>query len=173
MYLMKKVITLALALMLALSLAACGGNSDNGGGSTTTPPSNSGTTTPPSNTPSTSQGGNETTPSNNGGNTVGDAAGWPDNEFTQQVPKPQYSFTQESSGDSTTCRTYPDWTKEQAKAYVTELESAGFAINNSVADYDDQYLAYLQNADQTYKVAVHWDTIDGGLLTISKPFSFD
>jgi predicted small lipoprotein YifL len=60
---MKKAITLALVLVLALSLlTACGGK-DNGGGSTTTPPANSNTTTPPA-----SQGGNDTTPSNNGNN---------------------------------------------------------------------------------------------------------
>ncbi|MDR1541129.1 MAG: hypothetical protein LBU32_24660 [Clostridiales bacterium] len=50
---MKKLITLALALVLAFSLAACGSNG--GGGSTTTPPAQSGN----------SQSGNtgDTTPS--------------------------------------------------------------------------------------------------------------
>jgi predicted small lipoprotein YifL len=56
---MKKAISLALVLVLALSmLTACGGK-DNGGGQATTPPANS--TTPPA-----SQGGNDTTPSNGG-----------------------------------------------------------------------------------------------------------
>jgi hypothetical protein len=60
---MKKTITLALVLVLALSLlTACGG--DNNDGSSTTPPANSGTTTTPpaDNTPS---GGGDTTSGNN------------------------------------------------------------------------------------------------------------
>jgi hypothetical protein len=63
---MKKLHTLALALTLALSLAACGGtsNSGNGGNTTTTPPANS-------STPGTSQGA-DTTPSGNSGEIVWD-----------------------------------------------------------------------------------------------------
>jgi hypothetical protein len=52
---MKKALLLVLALMLIISLAACGGNTDNpsgnGGNNSTNPPA--------------SQGGNDTTPSNN------------------------------------------------------------------------------------------------------------
>ncbi|MDR0841510.1 MAG: hypothetical protein LBN26_09060 [Christensenellaceae bacterium] len=57
---MKRILALALAFVLALSLAACGGG--NSGGSSTTPPADSGTTaTPPtdSSTPPASQGGND------------------------------------------------------------------------------------------------------------------
>ncbi|GHU60167.1 hypothetical protein FACS1894171_0510 [Clostridia bacterium] len=62
---MKKVITLALTLVLAFSLlAACGD------GSSTTPSSNSGNSS--TSTPPASQSGNDTTPSNNGGNATGD-----------------------------------------------------------------------------------------------------
>jgi predicted small secreted protein len=58
---MKKAITLALVLVLALSLlTACGGKDNTGTGSTGG--NNS--------TPGTSQGGNDTTPSNNGNNNV-------------------------------------------------------------------------------------------------------
>jgi hypothetical protein len=63
---MKKIITLTLVLVLALSLAACGGNS--GGGSTTTPPASNNTTTPPSSGTTTPPADN--TPS--GGNATGD-----------------------------------------------------------------------------------------------------
>jgi hypothetical protein len=43
----SRILTLALALTLALSVTACGGNSTPSGG-TTTPPANNSTTTPPS-----------------------------------------------------------------------------------------------------------------------------
>ncbi|MDR0839193.1 MAG: hypothetical protein LBN99_06070 [Oscillospiraceae bacterium] len=72
---MKKLtlISSVLALVLALSLAACGGNS-NTGGSSTTPPASSATTPPPAdNTPS---GGNETTAPSNNENTADDWQAW-------------------------------------------------------------------------------------------------
>ncbi|MDR0840527.1 MAG: hypothetical protein LBN26_03975, partial [Christensenellaceae bacterium] len=58
---MKRTLAIALALVLALSLAACsGGNSGNtGGNNSTTPPANSTTTTPPA----------DTAPNDNGGDT--------------------------------------------------------------------------------------------------------
>jgi len=57
---MKKILTLALALLLALSLAACSGNSKPSG-STTTPPASS-------STPPASQGADNTPSSNGSGN---------------------------------------------------------------------------------------------------------
>jgi outer membrane lipoprotein-sorting protein len=68
-YLMKKAITLALILVLALSLLAACGSNDNGGSSTTTPPSSS-TTTPPA-----SQG-ETTAPSNNGDKAADSLIAW-------------------------------------------------------------------------------------------------
>jgi hypothetical protein len=65
---MKKIIFIALALVLALSLFTACGSDDNDGGSTTTPPANSTTTAPPIGTP-------ETTSNNNSGNDTAFTAG--------------------------------------------------------------------------------------------------
>jgi hypothetical protein len=131
--------------VLVLSLAACGGgNSGNtGGNSSTTPPATSDNST----TPPASQDGNDN-----------DKDYWFDNVFTQQVPKPQCGFKNEASINSHTFTAYPDWTREQAKSYVTELEAAGFAIWGSVIDDDDEYMAYLENADGSYTVTVNQDS---------------
>ncbi|MDR0840154.1 MAG: hypothetical protein LBN26_02050 [Christensenellaceae bacterium] len=62
---MKRMVVIAMALVLVLSLAACGGNSS---GSSTTPSAQPGNSQS-ANTGDTSQGGdNDTTPNNNGGN---------------------------------------------------------------------------------------------------------
>jgi hypothetical protein len=133
---MKKFVLIALALVMALSLlTACGDKTDTG-----------------------STGGNNSTPGTSQGGNDNDKDYWFDNVFTQQVPKPQYGFKKETSIDSHTFTAYPDWTREQAKSYVTELEAAGFAIWGSVIDDDDKYMAYLENADGSYTVTVNQDS---------------
>jgi predicted small lipoprotein YifL len=122
---MKKLITIALALVLALSLAACGGNS---GGSTTTPPANNNTTTPPSNdTPGNSQS-TDTTPSNAGGDTTE----WPENDVGNLVPKPDFNYNVKSylEGEARIILTveFPGASKEQIQSYnqtiVDEVRTA-------------------------------------------------
>jgi hypothetical protein len=134
---MKKVInrmlTLALALTLALSLAACGGNS-NGGGSTTT-------TNPPASTPSENPADN--TPA---------GEKWPDDEYTQQVSKPTDPISKYvapyRNNESTPKRVSfvfqaADATEAQAhmKAYVEQLKSSGFTLDVNV-DTDTMYYAF-------------------------------
>jgi predicted small secreted protein len=126
----KRILTLALALALALTLAACGGNSDNGGGSTTTPPANGDTPA------QTGNDGSQTTeqPANNGGGEE-----WPDNAFTQQVPKPDDSvigqhrgytkdFDQVDVSDADSIVFGMKWdSMDDAKAYAAEVKTAGFS----------------------------------------------
>ncbi|MDR0840486.1 MAG: hypothetical protein LBN26_03770 [Christensenellaceae bacterium] len=147
---MKKIIALALALMLALSLAACGGNSNNGGGSSTPPATSDNNTTPPA-----SQGGNETTPSNNGG-----SAEWPaDDEFAKQVPKPNGIILQ-AWPQSDRVVVKMDWTADEARAYGAELEAAGVTKLSEMED--EEYGYSFQGEINEYTVRV--DLITGKAL---------
>jgi hypothetical protein len=120
---MKKLITIALALVLALSLAACGGgtdNGDNGGSNSTNPPA--------------SQSGNETTPSGTGGGEEsGPGSGgteWPNYDYLQDVPKPDFTVTKiefEMKGLPVTAY-YSDVTFEQMEAFSKELDAAGWSV---------------------------------------------
>ena len=143
---MKKAITLALVLVLALSLlTACGSNNDNGGGSTTTPPANSNNTTPPA-----SQGGNDTTPSGNGG----------DSELVNEWPKtiydpyniPAYTDGTIVCVDESPFRTpsaealvdgsavcIADASFSKVIEYINALSSAGLCDNTSTFDADFKF----------------------------------
>jgi ABC-type glycerol-3-phosphate transport system substrate-binding protein len=133
---MKKIITIALALVLVLSLAACGGNS-NSGGSSTTPPANSGNNS--TSTPPASQGGNETTPSNNGSSDApgGTSVEWPDNDYTKDIPKPNKGTilsAEESNLGGVYFLIKMDWTFEEAKAYEEQLKAAGIDVYSNGGD---------------------------------------
>ena len=92
---MKKILALALTLVMALSLVACGGGKDPApSGSSTIDPGTS--QQEPSNTPDpgTSQqepASGESTPTSDESGETGlneSIAKWPDNEYTKQIPKP-------------------------------------------------------------------------------------
>ncbi|MDR0906739.1 MAG: hypothetical protein LBN00_11325 [Oscillospiraceae bacterium] len=140
----KRILSLALALVLTLSLlAACGG-----GSSTTTPPANSTTTVPPANN----------TPS--GGNTF-TAGEWPDNDWTKQVPKPSAGkigkIGTKGEGDKT-LSIKMDWTREEAAAYCDELVAGNFSQN---------VLAYYKDSTPT-SVLLEAESSDGWSVAVSE-----
>ncbi|MDR0916392.1 MAG: hypothetical protein LBN02_04295 [Oscillospiraceae bacterium] len=148
---MKKIIVLALVLVLALSLlTACGGK-DNGGGSATPPASNN-------------------TPDNGGGNANADDK-WPDNEYTQQLPKPTFTISSSSAysggGYIFTCK---EATFDECKAYVETLKSSGFTIDEGGGVLGSEISWNAKNADG-YKVLVN--AFDGNYdyptIQITKP----
>lgn len=111
---MKKAITLALVLILALSLlTACGGGDNGGTDSSTTPPANS-------STPSTSQGA-DTTPSN----TNGETTEWPDDEVGNLVSKPSFDYNVKrylvGEGRKILTVEFPGATKEQIQSYFETI----------------------------------------------------
>ncbi len=121
---MKKIVLLALALVLALSLAACGGNDNS-----STPSGNSGGNTT---NPSASQGGNDNTPAFTEGE-------WPDNDWTAQLPKPTAGTIGKVStmgSENQTLSIKMTWTREEASAYCDEARSGGFNVN-AIAYYED------------------------------------
>jgi hypothetical protein len=122
---MKKILMLAVALMLALSLAACGGNSD-------TPTTSSGGNGGNSTNPPASQGGNDNTPAFTEGE-------WPDNDWTAQLPKPAAGTIGKVSSvgsENQTLSIQMTWTREEASAYCDEARSGGFNVN-AIAYYED------------------------------------
>jgi len=116
---MKKIVILALALVLALSLVACGGNNDNnnstGGNNSTTPP--------------TSQSGNDTTPSNNGGDEKGYPAGWP-NEVPKMDGNVIDGSIHDSDGNISGTATLDGVSKNNVDDYISTLKSNGFKIDS-------------------------------------------
>jgi hypothetical protein len=138
---MKKIIALALTLVLALYLTACGGgssNSGNNGGNSTTPPANS-----------TSSGDNgASSPANdNGGASVNEYA-WPDNKWTQYMPKPAGALSDDPTEDvpgsaSSTCWFTVFGGRDDAKAYVEQLIADGYTEDpdptGSVGETDQEY----------------------------------
>ena len=131
---MKKAITLALVLILALSLlTACGGGDNGGTDSSTTPPANS-------NTPSTSQGA-DTTPSN----TDGDTTEWPDDEVGNLVSKPSFDYNVKrylvGEGRKILTVEFPGATKEQIQSYLETIHqevSATYPDASPDSHWDDE-----------------------------------
>jgi hypothetical protein len=145
--LMKKAILLMLTFVLAISLVACGGNSDNGGGSTTTPPSNSNSTTPPSNSSEASEKPADSTPSQESGETGLNESikKWPDNEWTQQLPKPitgvliSASLLADNGGFNASLK------------QMTDDNSITFSLT------EDDYVAYTESL-----IAAGWSRLEQG-----------
>ena len=120
---MKKIVILALALIFALSLAACGG----GGKSSTPSGGNNSTSTPPT--------------SNNRGNASA-INEWPDNVFTQQLPKASFKVKDTDANVTNEQRFYiitldGSETYETMIAYKDELKAAGFTVDEYFNKYDD------------------------------------
>ncbi|MDO5555223.1 MAG: hypothetical protein Q4G09_00785 [Clostridia bacterium] len=150
---MKKTIIIGLlAVVMCLALTGCGQEKTNNEGN--------------EQTGTQQQEQQESQQQNNG---ISDSLGWPNNDFTKQVPKPEQTFTEEALSDSSSCYTYPNWTVAQAKLYVDKLENSGFTISSTYSDTDTEYYVVLKNADGSYQATVTSNPVDGGALVISIP----
>lgn len=142
---MKKVLALALALALALSLAACGGKDDpkpsgNSGAGDTPPASTQQEPTTPD--PGTDQP-DETpdTPDNSqpSGEVDGANVEWPENEWTEIIPKAADTVVKidenMSTGMGNAYVIYMDWTDEDALAYGRKVAETGVTagINEDIS----------------------------------------
>ena len=124
---MKKMMALALALMLVLTLAACGGKdapkSSGSAGSGDTPPASA------QQEPATPDPGTTQTKEKE----------WPDNEWTNLVPQPAdatiYLTSELSDTDGYDIR-LQDWTLEAAEAYIEEVKEAGFNLQSDWGTMD-------------------------------------
>ena len=123
---MKKFISLLLALIIVLSLVACGGPKNT--------PSDTGT-------PSTSQG-NDNTPSDNNGVS---SDKWVNNEITAGVPKPKAGKILSFESGEKDGRIDMDWTVEEMKAYVVQVKSAGFTQSSTESGEGSDYIYYASS----------------------------
>ena len=98
---------------------------------------------------------------------------WPENEFTQQVPKPQFETTFSAYGETeftVVCMA----TIDQLKDYVKELKKAGFKKNSNTTDENAFGMArydYTASNKKGYAVEVKYSNMPGSIstLTIKKP----
>ena len=137
---MKKIVLLALALVLALSLVACSGNTDNDGNNSTNPPA--------------SQDSNDNTPAFTKGL-------WPDNDWTKQVPKPSAGEVGDvgtMGAEDKTLYIVMDWTREEAEAYCDEVIAGKF---------DQNVLAYYKDSTPN-TVLLEAESSDGWQVAISE-----
>lgn len=67
--------------------------------------------------------------------TVGQiSGGWPDNEFTRQVPTPTIEVLMTTVGEDTMTIAFGTATVEQARSYAEQLRNAGFVLDETVTD---------------------------------------
>ncbi|MDR0840485.1 MAG: hypothetical protein LBN26_03765 [Christensenellaceae bacterium] len=158
---MKKTLALALALMLALTLAACGGSS--GGGSSTPPAGNS--------TPAqTEDGGSQTTeqsadddtstPSDESTGLDESEYTWENDAFTQMIPKPDFGtlYVFGSIANTGLSAQIRNVSVENATAYISSVKAMWkdadvqtdetYAYNAETGEFD----TYEIQPGETYKI---------------------
>ncbi len=130
---MKKILALALALMMVLALAACGGKTDPApSGDNTSDPGTS--QQEPSNTPDPGTNEpNETLDDSDNSQSSGEPEGtsveWPENEWTAIIPKAADTVIKidenMSTGMGSAYAIYMDWTDEDAHSYGQKIAETG------------------------------------------------
>lgn len=144
---MKKYLAVFLALLMVLSLAACGGGND------TPDPSGSGD-------PGTSQqeqtdnSDNDTEDNSDSPVLTGDADDetkpennddkWPDNDFTKQIPAPDFAVSSAFVMGNIFTAVLEDITVDELRSYAEQVKEAGYTIEPGGMDADGvfQYSAY-------------------------------
>ena len=165
---MKKYLAILLAFVLALSLAACGGGND------TPDPSGSDTADPgTSQQEQTDNSDSDTEDNSDSPVLTGDAddetkpdsgdSKWPDNEFTQQVPKPDFPVSSAMTMGTIFTAVLQDITADQLRNYAEQVKEVGYTIEPGGVDVDGifQYSAYNE--------AGYWIMISPNQIEIHQP----
>ena len=133
---MKKTALLILAILLTLSLFACGKNA------------------PPTEPDSSSELNN----------TMIATEPWPDNQFTQNLPKPEITILLAGTiGDTGFSVTFDDPTPDTVKAYAEQLKQAGYSEGTYEDGNEEAYTYSAKNA-AGYYVMLHWAPGASGML---------
>ena len=73
---------------------------------------------------------------------------WPDNEFTKQLPKPDFELTAANATADEFSAAFTSATIEQIKAYVEQVKAKGFTVNAETEDQELMGMAvYSYTAD--------------------------
>ena len=151
---MKKLLVLALVMILTFSLVACGAKEAVQDAVRDALPNSSNSST--SSSSSASSSANSTAPSSSSASSAaGFAAGeWPDNEWTQQLTEPSAGTVGNVStagSENQTLSIKMEWTREEAAAYCKEITATGMFDQNVLAYYADStpmdVLLEAENAD--------------------------
>jgi len=94
---------------------------------------------------------------------------WPENEFTEQLPKPKFETTHGFPGE-TEFSVFCVATVDQQKDYVKDLKKAGFTIDDSTIDENNVY-KYVASNKKGYTVEMNCPNPLSGIATlmIKKP----
>lgn len=160
---MKKFLALVLVLMMALSLAACGGEKAPAS-------SGSGTTDP-----GTSQNGESNdNKSGNDGRIQTTGKTWDDlSEYTAELPKPDFvadsPLVLESVGDQfLRFQAVDGTTVDDVKAYISEMEDAGYTVQSG-SDSGETYIGEV--ADTNGNIVLNY-SYNFGQVSIDVPISY-
>ncbi|MBO4326761.1 MAG: hypothetical protein J5950_05785 [Clostridia bacterium] len=172
---MKKRIVLisVFTLVLALALSACDFRFNFGGEGNDPPLSrNDGT-----DTNVYVNGGNslnppdpsDVSPSDDGAQFGGK---WPDNEYTRQLPKPDFSILAATDEDGSFDVVFTGVTIDQIKAYVEKVKASGFTRSAEVQDENIMGMtifAYTAENSEGYSVSISF-TAGTAAMSVSKAF---
>ncbi|MDR1720243.1 MAG: hypothetical protein LBR67_09050 [Dysgonamonadaceae bacterium] len=96
------------------------------------------------------------------------SAGWPDNEYTKVLPKPDIKCGASGSSVLGFSVTFDKTTIEKVKEYAEKVKKAGFTAN-AFESGGDSYMYSAEN-EAGYSVLLSWADGQAGVL-ISKPKS--
>ena len=162
---MKKLLVIALVLLMTLSLAACG----NGNESTTTAGNDNSSV--PTSTPATELTSAPTSAPDNSTAAPGANENWPDNEFTKLVPQPTLTMISAKTDEKSFSVQFTNATNENIKAYIELVKVAGFNLHAETELETemgmDQIIFHAQN-EAGWNVAITYTLSEKG-LKITKP----
>ena len=159
----KRVFTFALVLVLVFALAACGGDNssvvdDNSSVVDDDPMVGTVEEDTPEEEPQVSEPPDDAGSGEIDPNSIGFSDEWPDNEFTRQVPKPDFAIITIVSNDSVFSADFEIITEEQALTYAEQLIAAGFTpvrVGDSHHDKGERYRLDTDNA-AGYSLVFTW-----------------
>lgn len=142
---MKKLFALILALVMVLSLAACGDKD----------PAPSGSDTPPASSQQTDPGTDE--PDDKGGQT----AGWPTEGYGALIPEPDWDYEIIQDDEFRFIAIHENVSFDDLKAYTERLKEAGF--NTNVSERGEGETWYWQAATDALDMSVQ---VEGGRILV-------
>ncbi|MDR0825409.1 MAG: hypothetical protein LBN74_09970 [Prevotella sp.] len=97
------------------------------------------------------------------------SSGWPVNEYTQQLPKPDIKVGVSGSSAIGFSVTFEKATMKQIKEYAGQIKKAGFTKDSYESDGDNNMYMYMYSAKNAagYETLLSWAEGQAGIL-ISK-----
>ena len=100
------------------------------------------------------------------------AADWPDNEFTKQIPKPEFALLSAETGEHGFTAVFSGVGADQMKAYAGKVKAAGFDVDPEETDENVMGMAvysYSASNGKGYSVSVSFTAGVGGVTVTCPP----